>query len=244
VIRVGISGWRYPRWRGTFYPKGLPQHLELAYASNTFSTVELNGSFYSLQTPTSYQRWFYDTPDDFVFALKGSRFITHMLKLRNCEQALERFFDSGVHLLEHKLGPILWQFPATFAWNPERFESFVALLPSGLRHAVEVRHPSFAAPAFFEQLRRFNIALCIADGAGLLRVPDIVTADFAYVRLHGGEVLYHSRYEDRALESWAERMRRWSTEAKDTYVYFDNDAKVHAPFDALRLETILEKRDS
>ncbi len=264
-LRIGISGWTYAGWRGVFYPKGLAQQKELEFASRQHNTIEINGSFYSLQRPSSYQHWYAETPSGFVFAIKGPRFVTHMKKLREVETPLANFFASGLLALREKLGPILWQFPPNFGWNEERFRHFFALLPANtreaaklakhhneklkhgaiietdinrrLRYAVEIRHPSFLVPEFFALLREYKIAFVFADTAGKWPYAEELTADFVYLRLHGSEQLYVSGYSDRELESWASRIRRWrgGKKARDTYVYFDNDAKVHAPFDAARL---------
>ena len=239
VIRIGVSGWRYGPWRGRFYPRGLPQRAELAYAARRFSAIELNGSFYSLQRPQSYALWYRDTPAGFVFAVKGGRYITHMLKLRRIEQPLANFFASGVFNLREKLGPILWQFPVSFRYEQARarLEPFLELLPKTtlaaltlarkrsrrmqgrvrlaidrvrpLRHAIEVRHESFRDPSFLELLRAHGAALVITEGAGRWPLPTAITADFVYLRLHGDKDLYRSGYSDRALERWAERIRTW-----------------------------------
>ncbi|NUZ04844.1 DUF72 domain-containing protein [Piscinibacter koreensis] len=280
-LRIGISGWRYPPWRGVFYPPGLAQHRELTFASRMLPTIEVNGSFYSLQRPELYAAWHDETPDDFVFALKGSRYITHMLKLNNVRVALAKFFASGVFRLRGKLGPILWQFPPQLAFNPDRFDTFFDLLPRDtaaarelarehdgrlegraelsidrrrrLRHAVEIRHPSFVDPAFIALLRKHGIALVVADTAGRWPLIEDLTADFVYVRLHGDKELYASGYGDDALNRWAARMAAWrdGTQVpdarlasplkvrrrggRDVFCYFDNDVKVHAPYDAGRL---------
>ncbi|MEP7021444.1 MAG: DUF72 domain-containing protein [Pseudonocardiales bacterium] len=261
--RVGISGWTYPPWRGVFYPKGLPQRAELNYAASQLSSIEINGSFYSLQLPSSYRTWHDQTPDDFVFSVKGGRFITHLKKLREPQVSLANFFASGVLALRGKLGPFLWQLPPNFGFNPERLAEFFANLPRStgeaawlarrhderlkdraltdtdadrpLRHAIEVRHDSFKTPAFTELLREHHIAVVVADTAGKWPLIAEVTADFAYVRLHGDKELYVSGYSDEALDSWAANIRKWMSEDRDAYVYFDNDVKVHAPFDAVAL---------
>jgi uncharacterized protein YecE (DUF72 family) len=278
--RVGISGWRYPGWRGKFYPRGLPQRRELEYTSRILNSVEINGSFYSLQLPSSYRRWYSDTPDDFVFAIKGPRFITHMKKLRDIETPLANFFASGVLALRRKLGPILWQLPPNLSWNRERLGDFLKLLPRDtrsaaklarkhddnlkarawmkvdasrpLRYALEVRHKSFMTPEFFNLLRAHNIAFVFADTARKFPYAEDLTADLVYIRLHGAKELYVSGYNDKALGWWANRIEFWSrrkqprdaktiTRVKarakhlDVFVYFDNDAKVYAPFDAQRL---------
>ncbi|HYU12645.1 MAG TPA: DUF72 domain-containing protein, partial [Stellaceae bacterium] len=231
-VRIGISGWRYAGWRGSVYPKGLRQADELAYASRHFHTIEINGTHYSLQRPESFARWHDETPNGFVFAVKGSRFITHMKQLRGIETPLANFFASGVLRLEEKLGPFLWQFSPRFRFDAEKFNRFFSLLPRDgkaaavlaerhdrrlagrdwtkterrrrLRHAVEIRHPSFLDPAFARLLRRHNIALVFADAVDWPYAED-VTADFLYLWLHGSEELYASGYDDAALDRWAER---------------------------------------
>ena len=261
--RIGISGWRYPPWRGVFYPPKLPQKKELAYAAQRFRSIEINGSFYSLQRPSSYLAWRSETPDGFVFAVKGGRFMTHNKKLRDCEGPLANFFASGVLALEEKLGPILWQLPPQLGFDATRLEAFFALLPKTtfeaarlgarhdarlafepwleptrdrpIRHALEVRHDSFHDPAFLRLLARWNIAVCVADTAGQWPAIDAVTSDFVYVRLHGDKRLYVSGYSGTSLDGWAERIRSWLARGRDVYVYFDNDVKVRAPFDAMNL---------
>ncbi len=236
-VRIGISGWRYAPWRGVFYPDDLPQRAELEYAAGIFPTIEINGSFYSLQRPDCYARWYGQTPSDFLFSLKGPRFITHMLKLKGCEQALANFLASGVFLLREKLGPILWQLPPILAYDPQRLENFLALLPHDteealsiarkrarwlkgrvclsvgssrpIRHALEFRHPSFMNASLVQLLRRHRIALVIAETAGLWPQAHDVTSDFIYMRLHGDTELYRSGYSDRALSLWAKRIELW-----------------------------------
>ncbi|WP_394842799.1 DUF72 domain-containing protein [Pendulispora brunnea] len=271
-VHIGISGWNYPSWRGVFYPKGLPQKQELAYASRTFDSIEVNGSFYSLLRPPSVAQWYEATPDGFVFSIKGSRFITHLKRLRDIEIPLANFFASGVLALRDKLGPILWQLPPSTQFDSERLEQFFDLLPRTthaaanlarkhdhrlegraylrphddrpILHALEVRHPTFGDPAFLALLRKCDIALCIADTAGRFPYFDGVTSNFVYVRLHGDTKLYESGYSKRALRTWAERIAGWQRKLRgkgDVYVYFDNDAKVRAPFDACTLRTICDE---
>jgi len=269
TVRIGISGWRYPPWRGVFYPRGLPQGRELHYASRRLDTVEINGSFYSLQRPSSYRRWYAETPDGFVFAVKGGRFLTHFRKLRDCTTPLANFFASGVLALEEKLGPILWQLPPQLPFDAALLQAFFAILPRTtaaaatlarghdrrlrhgahvdvradrpLRYALEVRHPSFDDPAFVRLLRRADVALCVADSAGRWPYLEAVTADVVYVRLHGNKRLYVSGYDGAALDAWAARVDAWRAKRRDVYVYFDNDVKVRAPFDALNLAARLGK---
>jgi len=272
AYRIGISGWRYPRWRSTFYPADLPQRMELSFASRQLNSIEINGSFYSMQRPEYFRQWYSDTPDGFVFAVKGPRFITHMKKLKDVEEALANFFASGVFRLEEKLGPILWQFPERFSYDPKRFENFFKLLPktkaaavsfakskrgarmkgrcslvsktSGkIRYAVEVRSTSFLEQTFFDLLRKYNIASVVADTAGRWPRIEEQTADFIYLRLHGDQELYASGYSDKALDEWAKKIRRWASN-RDAYVYFDNDAKVFAPFNASALAMKLGASDS
>jgi len=262
-IRTGIAGWVFPEWRkGMFYPEGLPQRAELEYASRHFNSIEINGSFYSLQRPSLYVRWREATPSGFVFAVKGGRFITHMKKLVDVRTALANFLASGVLCLEEKLGPILWQFPESLPCDLKRFGAFFELLPRDtlaagelakehaprlagrvatdvgqrrpLRHAVEVRSMSCVEPAFLDLLRAHGIACVVADTAGKWPMIETRTADFTYVRLHGDKRLYASGYSTRAIATWAQRVERWR-EQGDVYVYFDNDALCHAPFDAAAL---------
>jgi uncharacterized protein YecE (DUF72 family) len=280
-LRIGISGWTYAPWRGVFYPKGLPHKQELPYASRQVNSVEINGSFYSLQRPSSYKTWYDATPDDFVFAVKGGQFITHMRRLKNVEQPLANFLASGILTLNEKLGPILWQLPPNFQFDAERIETFFELLPRDIksaaafakkhhnlgggrasveidgnhpmRYAMEVRHDSFKVPEFIELLRKYNIALVIADTAGKWPYGEDVTADFIYVRLHGDEEIYASGYSESAVKHWASRLKKWSAgkepgdakrwdkkrpkkiSRRDVYVYFDNDVKVKSPTDAMSL---------
>lgn len=234
-IRIGTSGWRYPEWRGDFYPRGLQQRLELQFLSRRLDTVEINGSFYGLRKPTDYKSWFERTPENFVFAVKGHREITHTKRLRDVGKDVEEFFGSGVLDLGPKLGPVLWQLPPTLPWRPERLTAFLDLLPGPpVRHALEIRHPSWDTPELAELLAQHDIALVIAESAGRFPEPRVLTAGFVYARLHGDEELYVSAYSDPALDRWASRFRAWSAK-RDVYVYFDNTMGGAAPFDALAL---------
>ncbi|GHD40765.1 DUF72 domain-containing protein [Mycetocola manganoxydans] len=274
---VGISGWRYKPWRGVFYPKGLVQRNELAFVAERLNSVEINGSFYSLQTPASYQRWAAEVPEDFVFAVKGGRYLSHILRLRNIETALPNFFASGLLALGPKLGPILWQLPPNFVFDAALVRSFLEALPRTtaaaveiarghderldgrswlqtdedrpLRHAVEVRHPSFECEEFIELMAEQDAGIVVADSAGHFPQMFDVTSDFVYVRLHGAQELYVSGYPEELLQQWANRVDGWLTGAttpdgrpRDVYVYCDNDVKVRAPYDAMRLRELLAER--
>lgn len=237
TVRIGISGWTYAPWRGNFYPPGLLQADELSYASRQVDTIEINGTFYALQRPDSFARWYDETPEGFVFAVKGPRFITHIRRLREIETPLANFFASGVLRLEEKLGPLLWQFPPSFRFSSERLDHFLSLLPRDteaaaalaehrsewlaerawariahrreLRHAIEIRHQSFLDPAFVALLRRHQVAWVFADSVAWPYAED-ATAEFVYLRLHGSEELYASGYSDEALDHLAARIRLWA----------------------------------
>jgi uncharacterized protein YecE (DUF72 family) len=263
-VRVGISGWNYAGWRGDFYPAGLVQRRELEYAAQQLTSIEINGSFYSLQRPTSYASWRERTPEDFVFAVKGGRFITHLKKLAGVETALANFFASGVLALGPKLGPVLWQLPPTLGYDPDRLAAFFDQLPRTtqeaaalaklhdakvpddraltvteedrpIRHALEVRHGSFVNPEAVALLRAHDIAFVVADTAGRWPLVEEDTSDHVYVRLHGDAELYTSGYTPEALDRWTEKVCAWARSGRDVFVYFDNDAKGYAPHDALGL---------
>ena len=280
-IRIGISGWRYPGWRGDFYPPGLVQRRELEYASTHLTSIELNGSFYSFQRPESFRRWYEETPRDFIFSVKGSRFLTHIRRLQEVEIPLANFFAQGALALKDKLGPILWQLPPNFKFDPIRLDAFFSLLPRThseaallarrhdarvegrcwfdvtkdrpLRHAIEIRNESFVCEEYIRLLRKHGVASVVADTVEWPLLMDL-TADSVYCRLHGSEQLYASGYDPDAIDAWAKRVVCWARggEAvegrrassrnartdmtRDVYVYFDNDAKVRAPFDAMALQ--------
>jgi uncharacterized protein YecE (DUF72 family) len=265
---IGISGYDYPGWRDAFYPPDVPRKSWLAFASRIFDSVELNGTFYSLKSPGTFERWARESPDDgFVFAVKGGRFITHNLKLRNCDAALGNFFASGVLALGRKTGPFLWQLPVSYRFDAERMNAFMAMLPRDsteaervarghddrlkrgslttasehveYRHAFEVRHPSYFCREFYDILRAHGFAFVIADTAGKFGYAEAVTANFVYVRLHGSSALYASDYTDEELARWADKVRAWMRDGRDVYVYFDNDAKVHAPYNAMQLADLV-----
>ena len=250
-----------------FYPKGLPHRLELAYVAEHLNSLEINGTFYALQRPDSFRAWYEATGPDFLFAVKGPRFITHMKKLRDVEVPLANFFASGVLALRDKLGPVLWQLPPNLGYDAERLSEFFAQLPRTtaaaarqarghdermagralletdadrpIRHALEVRHASFAVPGFLDLLREYEVAVVVADTAGRWPLIRELTADFGYLRLHGDKELYTSGYSDEALSEWAALLRTWTSQGRDVHVYFDNDVKVHAPYDAMRLTSLV-----
>lgn len=284
-IYAGISGWRYVPWRRVFNPEGLPQRMELHYASRHMATIEINGSFYSLQRASSWQQWRDETPRGFIFSVKCPRFITHIRRLRDIAAPLANFYASGVLALREKLGPMLWQFPPNMSFDAPLWDEFLAQLPRDfkqaatiaanhndklkytpcyevdrnrkLRHAVEIRHESFITPGFFELLRRHKVAFVLADTAGKWPYAEEITSDFCYLRLHGDKELYVSGYTDEALHQWGERIRAWhqgqqpydaprnqtatppAAKQRDVFIYFDNDVKVHAPFDAMTLMQML-----
>lgn len=260
---IGISGWTYAPWRGVFYPPGLVHRRELEYASHRLASIEINGSFYALQRKTSWQRWKEETPEGFVFAVKGPRYITHIRRLRDVRTPLANLFASGVLTLGAKLGPILWQLPATFAYDESVLSDFLETLPKStgdaaalaaehdermdgraafaidasvpLRYAVEVRSPSFLTASWSALLREHGVASVTADTAGKWPFIDETTAEFAYARLHGDKELYSSGYDDDGLDRWEAWCRAHLSAGRDVHVYFDNDVKVHAPFDAMAL---------
>lgn len=263
IARVGMAGWTYAPWRGEFYPRGLRQADELRYASERVTSIELNGSFYSLQKPASWIKWREETPDDFVFSVKAPRFITHIRRLDAVEEPLANFLASGILALGPKLGPILWQLPPNLEYDPELIGAFLQMLPRDteaalavargrgermagkehleidetrpLRHAIEPRAYSFDDQEFADQLASAGAVAVLGDSAGRWPKLDWVTADFAYARLHGDKELYTSGYDDAGLDTWEEWTRDHLDHDRDVYVYFDNDQKVRAPFDAMAL---------
>jgi uncharacterized protein YecE (DUF72 family) len=284
TVRIGISGWTYPPWRGVFYPKGLAQKRELEYAASQFDTLEINGTFYGMQRPDAFAVWADQAPDGFLFAVKGPRYLTHMRRLRDVEGPLANFIASGLLRLGAKLGPILWQFPPNFRFDAERIETFLNLLPPDtksaallgkkhdnklkapawlqvsseqpMRHAFEIRNDTFRTLEFIDLLCKYNVALVCADTVEWPRLMDL-TSDFVYCRLHGSKELYASGYDEEALDQWASRVATWakggepkdaervngagSKRRRDVFVYFDNDIKVRAPFDAHGLRERVDK---
>ncbi|MGQ4274725.1 DUF72 domain-containing protein [Terrihabitans sp. B22-R8] len=248
-IRVGIGGWTFEPWRGTFFPKGLKHAEELSYASRHTTSIEVNGTFYRTQSPDTFARWADEAPDDFIFSLKAPRFTTNRKVLAEAGESIERFTASGIDRLGPKLGPILWQFAPTKRFDPDDFAAFLALLPedaSGvrLRHAVEVRHETFRDPAFLEVLRPRNVALVYAHSDDYPEIAD-PTADFIYARLQRTREEEAAGYASSELDAWAERARLWSkgdapkdlpmigkapkSGAREVFIYFISGAKVRAP---------------
>lgn len=269
-VFIGISGYDYPGWRDAFYPPEVPRREWLGFASRLFDSIELNGTFYSLKSPTAFKSWAEAVPPAFPLAVKGSRFITHNLKLKNCDGALGNFFGSGILALGEHLGPFLWQLPAMYGFQRDRIEGFLEKLPRTtkelakiaknhdlrlkrgalvdtdlnlpVRHAFEIRHVSYLEDPFFDLLRAYDCAYVIADSAGRYPFHIDVTADFVYIRLHGSTELYTSQYSEEELQVWAARVDGWARSGYDVFVYFDNDAKVFAPHDALMLRLMVTDR--
>jgi uncharacterized protein YecE (DUF72 family) len=256
MIRVGIGGWVFEPWRGEFYPQGLPHARELEYASRKLSSIEINSTFYRTQKPDSFRKWAAETPDDFVFALKGPQFATNRRVLAESGPSIERFFASGVLELQSKLGPVLWQMAPTKKFDPADFAGFLALLPTTLdgrpiRHAVEVRHESFLVPAFIELLRKFSAAVVVVESDKHPLIADL-TGDFVYARLQRTSEKEKTGYPRRALELWVKRARDWAGGAvtddlatiaapspargrRDVFIYMISGAKVRAPTAAMAM---------
>lgn len=267
-IRIGVSGWSYPTWRGGFYPAGLPTGAELEFLAAKMNSVEINASFYALKTPARYEQWGAQTPDGFVFAVKGSRYLTQQKKLHDVRTPLANFFASGPVALGDRLGTFLWQLPAALHFDPVRIRAFFELLPvtatqalalagahdprvvaspwtgpvtaAPIRHAVEVRHASYACPRFFELADQHGIAIVVSDSAGTWPVIEHVGAGFAYLRLHGPDELYRGSYSPVQLAGWAARIADWARE-RDVFVFFDNDSDGYAPFNALDLSGLFTR---
>ena len=235
---IGTSGWSYRHWIEPFYPRGITRGIDqLRFYAERFDTVEVNGTFYRLIEVETFRRWRAATPPGFVFACKGSRFITHMKRLKDPEQGVARFFER-VEALEDKLGPIVFQLPGRFKPDRERLAKFLDALPGGRRYAFEFRDPAWFQPEVLELLARRNVALCLYEFAGQ-EAPLEVTADFVYIRLHGPEGPYQGSYSDDALRTWAKRIAAWAKQGLDVYCYFDNDDRGFAPKNALRLKELL-----
>lgn len=233
TVRVGIGGWVFPPWRGTFYPSKHPQSRELHHASRQVTAIEINGTFYGSQKPASFRKWYDETPDDFVFTVKGPRFVTHRRELANAGESLERFFATGVLELRDKLGPVLWQFAPFTQFKSDDFAAFLGLLPREIegrpiRHVVEVRHLSFRCPEFTDLLGEHGVAVAHVHDAAQPGFEEL-TADFAYLRLRQCVENEAAGYSAKALDDWADRARSFAADGRDVFLYFINGAKIRAP---------------
>lgn len=256
-IRIGIGGWTFAPWRGAFYPKGLPHAQELRYAAEHLSSIEINGTFYRTQTPSSFKKWATETPETFVFSLKGPRYATQRKPLADAAPSIERFYASGPLVLGDKLGPVLWQFAPFFKFDPDDFAAFLKLLPKELegkklRHVVEARHASFADPAYLALLREHGVAHAIIESDKHQLIEDI-TADFVYLRLERSQDDEATGYAKKDLDRWATRIKTWASggepddatrllserapkaKARDCFVYFISGAKVRNPAAAMAM---------
>ncbi|MBV8251806.1 MAG: DUF72 domain-containing protein [Chitinophaga sp.] len=237
---VGTSGWQYKHWKGVFYPEDIKEADELSVYAQTFHTVEINNSFYHLPPPERFRDWKAVTPSAFIFAIKGSRYITHMKKLQVDAEPIHKLISNAAHL-KTKTGPILWQLPPRWKINPDRLQSFLTLLPQKYRYAFEFRDPSWWAPSIYALLKQYNCAFCIYELSGQLS-PMEVTADWVYIRLHGPDGKYQGKYSTTALRKWAYRCQHWNKEKKDVYIYFDNDQQGFAAENARKLQDMLSHR--
>ncbi|MCT8998462.1 DUF72 domain-containing protein [Chelativorans intermedius] len=251
TIRAGIGGWTFEPWEGTFYPEDLPRRRQLEYASSRLPTIEVNGTYYGTQKPATFAKWAAETPEGFVFSLKGNRFVTNRRVLSEAGESLSRFLGSGISELGEKLGPLVWQFAPTKKFDPDDFEGFLQLLPQQqdgvpLRHVLEVRHPSFVVPEFAALARKYGVAICYAHHFTYPEIAD-VTADFVYARLQRGQDTVPTAYPAGELDRWAERARLWAAggvpddlpradgaapvekRPRDVFVYFIHEGKVRAP---------------
>ena len=261
MIRAGIGGWNFDPWRGVFYPKGTPKTKELHYASRALTTIEVNGTFYSTFKPPTFQKWYSETPEDFVFSLKANQFCTNRKVLAEAKPSLDRFLESGIVELKQKLGPILWQFAHTKKFDPADFEAFLALLPKTLggltlRHAIEPRHESFKTPAFVALARKYNAGIVFADAKKYPSIPD-ATSDFVYCRLQESQENAPTGYKPAELKKWAEAAKAWEAggvpkgmktvgkvapkKKRDVFVYFISGAKVRNPAAAMGFLKALKK---
>ena len=240
ALHIGTSGWHYKHWLGPFYPEGTRPAKMLDYYQRHFSTVEINNSFYRLLSPKALEQWRAATPGDFVFTAKGSRFLTHMRKLKDTGQGVARYFER-TRALGDKLKVVVFQLPPNWSCNADRLDAFIAALPADYRYAFELRDESWFAEAVYDVLKRHRAAFCIYDIAGR-RSPDLVTTDFVYLRLHGpGKRAYEGSYSAQRLRALADRIAGWRRDGRDCFVFFDNDAEGNAPRDARRLAQRLER---
>jgi uncharacterized protein YecE (DUF72 family) len=238
-VHVGTSGWNYDHWKEVFYPSDLSSDRWLRFYGNSLQSVEINNSFYSLPEEKTFENWREETPEDFIFAVKASRYITHMKKLKEPVEAVRRFMDR-VDVLDEKLGPLLFQLPPRWRCNPERLDSFLELLPRNHRYSFEFRDRSWFREEVYDILRTHGVALCIYQLSGFLS-PKELTADFTYIRLHGPGVAYEGSYNTETLAGWADALSSWSRRGVPVYCYFDNDQRGYAVQNALQLQAMLEK---
>jgi len=236
---IGCSGWHYEHWRGLFYPEKLPKPKWLRFYAEQFSTVELNNSFYRLPSEKAFTNWRESTPDNFVFAVKVSRYITHIKRLKNLGSAVDNFLARAC-LLENKLGPLLYQLPPNMKRNDELLQNFLASLPQKYQHVVEFRHRSWLNDRVFDILRRYSVGLCVFDMPDF-SCPLVTTSDCGYVRFHGSETLYSSRYSDEDLSRWTQKIIQMGQDAKAVYIYFNNDAEAFAIKNAMTLRSLLNQ---
>jgi uncharacterized protein YecE (DUF72 family) len=238
-IYIGTSGWHYSHWIGPFYPKDLSKDQQLAFYTRSFHTVELNTTFYHLPKVSTVEQWLANTPKNFLFACKGSRYITHMKKLKDPEQSVKRFLEV-VTVLNRKLGPILFQLPPSFKINAPRLEEFLGALPDTFRYTFEFREESWFAQPVYDVLHKYRASFCIYNLAGRWS-PEIITSNFVYIRLHGPGNAYQGNYADHVLRDWAEKCRKWALSGKDVYCYFDNDQNAYAANNALTLQNTVQE---
>jgi uncharacterized protein YecE (DUF72 family) len=238
-IHIGTSGWHYPHWVGPFYPSGMASEAFLRFYARHFSTVEINNTFYRLPLTHTVAEWKTETPRNFLFTCKGSRFITHMKKLKDPEQTLHHFFET-VNPLSNKLGPILFQLPPRWRMNALRLEEFLEALPKTSRYAFEFRDQSWFAQPVYDLLTKYHAAFCLYHLAGRW-APEIVTTDFVYIRFHGPGEAYHGKYRSQTLRLWANKCHTWAQSGKNVYCYFDNDQNGYAPINALSLQIRVQK---
>ena len=235
-VYIGTSGWQYSHWRGSFYPQNLPQNLWLSYYAKYFDTVEVNSSFYGQTKASTFQKWQHETSDHFVFAIKGNRFITHIKRLKNCQDSLKVFFDNLSGIVDSHA--VLWQLPPSLKIDLRRLELFLKLLKRGHRYAIEFRHESWVDTKTWQILKKFNCAVVFQDWRQWPQIKE-ETANFIYIRFHGSKALYSSNYSDAELKRFAELIKKWITDKKDVYAYFNNDAAGFAVSNALTLKKLV-----
>lgn len=237
-IFIGTSGWNYKHWKGIFYDADCPKSQWLDFYARYFSTVEVNATFYRLPSPETFENWRLRTPDNFLWAVKASRYITHVKRLREPDDSLARFFGVA-RFLKEKLGPVLFQLPPSLVFDEREAAKFCrSVVPYNHRCVMEVRHPSWLEDTALALLEKSNIALCVSDTAGRYPYCEAIPADFVYIRLHGSRKLYASDYTEEELTAWARKIEKWD---RDTYLYFDNDFEGYAPKNAIRLKEILAR---